>query len=235
MVSYCSKALLACYPRIAGLSRHKTVSRKSPVIGVPVLVHREAKTSDLIQITRTRWQTHAGSTVMKRRQLNAVGYRLCSVPFWEWPTGMSNSEKENVLASLLSPHLRCAEASVAAGMLSSSGQHPCLSPHMLLFLFWHPHPLTPASSPRGLPPATVSDNGVTRARRWQRVRGNSQSESTTAAGGASNSRETRRARVTTAVGPDAGAPDGAHAGQNPYGEGLLMPKPQRIGSAALER
>ena len=84
--------------------------------------------------------------------------------------------------------------------------------------------------------ATLKPGGCMEvARRWQRERGNSQSESTTAAGGASNSRETRRARVTTAVRPDAVAPDGAHAGQNPYGEGMLMPKPQRIGSAALER
>jgi len=52
-----------------------------------------------------------GSTVMKRRQLSAVGYRLCSVPFWQWPTGMTRAEKTNVLASLLAPYVKGVQGS----------------------------------------------------------------------------------------------------------------------------
>ena len=42
-----------------------------------------------------------GSTVMKRRQLGALGYHLCSVNFWEWPSGSTAEEKQAVLSSLL--------------------------------------------------------------------------------------------------------------------------------------
>jgi hypothetical protein len=41
---------------------------------------------------------------MKRRQLAAVGYHLCSIPYWHWPSGMVCSEKQHVLASLLAPY-----------------------------------------------------------------------------------------------------------------------------------
>lgn len=47
-----------------------------------------------------------GSTEMKRRQLKAVGYRLCSVAFWDWPSGSSTDDKERVLRSVLSPHVQ---------------------------------------------------------------------------------------------------------------------------------
>ena len=43
---------------------------------------------------------------MKRRQLKAVGYRLCSVAFWDWPSGSSTDDKERVLRSVLSPHVQ---------------------------------------------------------------------------------------------------------------------------------
>ena len=47
-----------------------------------------------------------GSTEMKRRQLKAVGYRLCSVAFWQWPSGSSTEDKEHVLRSVLAPHVK---------------------------------------------------------------------------------------------------------------------------------
>jgi hypothetical protein len=67
-----------------------------------------------------------GSTEMKRRQLKAVGYRLCSVAFWQWPSGSSTEDKEHVLRSVLAPHIKVLDLPAKASAL--------LAPPLVLLL-----------------------------------------------------------------------------------------------------
>ena len=43
----------------------------------------------------------SGATLLKQRQLRALGYRLVSVPFWEWNELRSRAEQSTYLQQLL--------------------------------------------------------------------------------------------------------------------------------------
>ena len=61
------------------------------------------------------WEVMYTCGSLRSRQFHATypplicsfaGHQLCSIPFWQWPTGMPSSQKKHFLASALAPHIK---------------------------------------------------------------------------------------------------------------------------------